>query len=202
MDFHSVYDHGFARVAACTVPVRLVDPGPNAAGALAVAPQGPDGGGALPGLPSLGLTGYSLDDLVLQDALLDAVEAALAEIVTASRELLPVLIVGAPLRARGRVFNCAVVVHRGRVLGVAPKSYLPTYREFYEARTIAAGDQVRGTIRLGGALPDSYADSFADSLAGTRPAAGAPEVPFGPVVPFGPDLRFPAVGLPDLVLHA
>jgi len=176
VNFASIYDHGFARVAACTVPVRLVDPVANAAATLAVARECHDEGVAVAVFPELGLTGYSLDDLVLADPLLDAVDVALGEIVSASTELLPVLVVGAPLRARGRVFNCAVVVHRGRVLGVAPKSYLPTYREFYESRTIAAGDDVRGTIRLG------------TGQATTE-------------VPFGPDLLFRAEDLPDLVLH-
>ena len=172
MNFFSIYDHGFARVAACTVPVRLVDPAANVAATLAVARECHDEGVAVAVFPELGLTGYSLDDLVLADPLLDAVEVALEELVRASAQLLPVLVVGAPLRARGRVYNCAVVVHRGRVLGVAPKSYLPTYREFYESRTIAAGDDVRGTIRVG------EAD-----------------------VPFGPDLLFRAVDVPDLVVH-
>jgi len=176
MNFYGIYDQGMARVAACTVPVRLVDPAANAAATLAVAGDCHADGVAVAVFPELGLTGYSLEDLVLQDPLLDAVEQALAAVVAGSRELLPVLVVGAPLRARGRVYNCAVVVHRGRVLGVAPKSYLPTYREFYESRQIAAGDDVRGTIRLGAALDQAE-------------------------VPFGPDLLFRAVDVPDLVLH-
>ena len=68
--------------------------------------------------PELCLTGYSIDDLVMQDPLLDAVEAALGRLVVASADLLPVLMVGAPLRHGNRLFNCAVVIHRGRVLGV------------------------------------------------------------------------------------
>ena len=85
----------------------------------------------------------------MQDALLDAVEDALLDIVVASADLLPVLVVGAPLRYQHRIYNTAVVIHRGQVLGVAPKSYLPTYREFYERRQMAAGDDVRGVIRMG-----------------------------------------------------
>ncbi len=59
--------------------------------------------------------------------------------------------VGAPLRYLHRIYNTAVVIHRGVVLGVVPKSYLPNYREFYERRQVAAGDDVNGTIRIGGA---------------------------------------------------
>jgi len=172
MEFFSIYDQGFARVAACTVPLALVDPAANAATTLAVARECHAEGVAIAVFPELGLTGYSLEDLVLQDPLLDAVEVALAELVAASAELLPVLVVGAPLRARGRVYNCAVVVHRGTVLGVAPKSYLPTYREFYESRQIAAGADATGSIRL-----------------------------LGADVPFGADLIFRAADLPDLALH-
>ena len=99
---------------------------------------------ALAVFPELTLSGYSIEDILLQDALLDAVEDALLEVVAASADLLPVLVVGAPLRYRHRIYNTAVVIHRGRVLGVAPKSYLPTYREFYERRQIAPGDDERG----------------------------------------------------------
>ena len=132
-------------------------------------------GVALAVFPELTLSGYSIEDILMQDALLDAVEDALLDIVAASADLLPVLVVGAPLRHHHRIYNTAVVIHRGQVLGVAPKSYLPTYREFYERRQMAAGDDVRGVIRIGG-------QTVAE-------------------VPFGPDLLFAAADLPGFVLH-
>ena len=120
--------------------------------------------------PELCLSGYSIEDLLLQDALLDGVEEALAAVVAGSAELLPVLVVGAPLRHRGRVFNCAVVIHRGRVLGVVPKSYLPTYREFYERRQIAAGDE-RARRGHGSAAPTSPSAPTCCSPPRTCPAS-------------------------------
>ncbi|CAA9339818.1 MAG: NAD synthetase / Glutamine amidotransferase chain of NAD synthetase [uncultured Nocardioidaceae bacterium] len=173
MDFTSLYSHGFARVAAVTVPVRPADPVHNLASVLTEARACSVEGVAVAIFPELCLSGYAIDDLVHQDALLEGVRQALTELVAASADLLPVLVVGAPLLLGNRVYNCAVVVHRGEVLGVAPKSYLPTYREFYEARYYGAGDDQRGrTITLGG-----------------RP------------VPFGPDLLFEATDVPGLVLH-
>ncbi len=173
MDFLSSYAHGFARIAACTVPVALADPATNAATMLTVARQCDADGVAIAVFPELGLSGYSVDDLHLQDTLLEAVEEAVATLAEASADLLPVLVVGAPLRHGSRVVNAAVVIHRGRVLGVAPKSYLPTYREFYERRLFAPGDDRRGaTIRLGGAD-----------------------------VPFGPELIFAAEDLRGLTFH-
>ncbi len=152
MDFNSAYAHGFARIAACTVPVAIADPAANAATVLTEARACHDEGVAVALFPELCLTGYAIDDLVMQDVLLEAVREAVDTLVAASLDLRPVLVVGAPLRKGNRIFNCAVVIHRGRILGVAPKSFLPTYREFYEARWYAAGeDQVDETISLGGA---------------------------------------------------
>ena len=173
MDFYSAYAHGFARVAACTVPVTVADPAANAAAVLAEARACHEDGVAVAVFPELALSGYAIDDLFLQDTLLDGVVAAVEEIVAASADLRPVIVVGAPLVHGTRVLNCAVVVHRGTVLGVAPKSYLPTYREFYERRHFAPGDDRRGsTIVLGGRE-----------------------------VPFGPDLVFTATDVPGLALH-
>ena len=76
----------------------------------------------------------------MQDTLLNAVQRALGTVIEGSTDLLPVLVVGAPLLFRHRVYNTAVVIHRGRVLGAVPKSYLPTYREFYERRQMAPGE--------------------------------------------------------------
>jgi NAD+ synthase (glutamine-hydrolysing) len=173
MDFRSIYQHGFVRVAACTGHTAIADPPTNAEAVLAHARACAGEGVALAVFPELCLSGYSIEDLLLQDALLDGVEAALATVVAGSAELLPVLVVGAPLRHRNRVYNCAVVVHRGKVLGVAPKSYLPTYREFYERRQLAPGDDQGGEIRIDGVD-----------------------------VPFGPALLFAAEDVPGLVVHA
>ncbi|VBA40829.1 NAD(+) synthase [Mycobacterium attenuatum] len=172
MSFYSAYRHGFVRVAACTHHTTIGDPEANAASVLGLARQCHDDGVALAVFPELTLSGYSIEDILLQDVLLEAVEDALRDVVAHSADLLPVLVVGAPLRYRHRIYNTAVVVHRGRVLGVVPKSYLPTYREFYEHRQVAAGDDERGSMRI-----------------------------CGSDVPFGPDLLFIASDLPGFVLH-
>ncbi|WP_405957776.1 NAD(+) synthase [Streptomyces phaeochromogenes] len=174
MNLWSIYQHGFARIAACTGHAAIADPPANAEAVLRQGRRCVQDGVAVAVFPELCLSGYSIEDLLLQDALLDEVEAALQTVVAGSADLLTVLVVGAPLRHRHRIYNCAVMVHRGRILGVAPKSYLPNYREFYERRQIAAGDDERGgTIRVG-----------------------------GETVPFGTDLLFAAEDVPGLVLHA
>ena len=150
LPFDSAYRHGFARIAACTIPVAIADPLANAEAVLATARECHDEAVAVAVFPELCLSGYAIDDLVMQDAVLDAVVVALERIVAASADLLPVLVVGAPLRHRNRLYNCAVVIHRGEIAGVAPKAYLPTYREFYERRWYAAGEPWAGeTIRIG-----------------------------------------------------
>src|SRR5262245_27209618 len=123
MDFYSAYSHGFVRVAACTHRTTIGDPAANAESVLRMARDCHDDSVALAVFPELTLSGYSIEDIVLQDALLDAVEDALLDIVAASSDLLPLLVVGAPLRWRHRLYNTAVVIHCGRVLGVVPKSY-------------------------------------------------------------------------------
>ncbi|RYB88284.1 NAD(+) synthase [Nocardioides glacieisoli] len=173
MDFYSAYAQGFARIAACTLPVHLADPAANAAEVIAQAKACHDDHVAVAVFPELCLTGYSVDDLFLQDTLLAGVQDAIAEIVAASTELMSVLVVGAPIAWRSRVYNCAVVIHRGEVLGVAPKAYLPNYREFYERRWFAPGDDM--------------ADEWMDIG--------------GETVPFGPDLVFTAYDVPGLSMH-
>ena len=173
LPFESVYRHGFARVAACTIPVAIADPARNAAAVVAAAREAHDEGAAVAVFPELCLTGYAIDDLVMQDVVLDATRTAIADIAAASRALRPLLVVGAPLLLGSRLYNCAVVIHRGAVLGVAPKTYLPTYREFYEARWYASG-----------------ADAPAATVLG------------GEEVPVGADLLFEASDVPGLVVHA
>ena len=142
--FHCLYSHEFARVAAAVPRVEPADPLFNVDATLELAAKGDAASAAVMVFPELGVSAYALDELLLQDAVLDAVEAGIAAIADASRKLFPVLIVGAPLRRQGRLYNAAVVIHRGRILGVVPKTYLPNYREFYERRYFTSGAGIRG----------------------------------------------------------
>ncbi len=132
--FDSPYSHGMVRVAVCIPFVRVADPGFNLEHTIGLARRASEMHAAVALFPEMGISAYSNDDLFHQDALLDAVEDALARLVRTSEDLSPVLLVGAPLHFEGKLFNCAVVIYRGRVLGIVPKTYLPNYREFYEKR--------------------------------------------------------------------
>jgi NAD+ synthase (glutamine-hydrolysing) len=151
--FFSPYRHGFVRVATAVPKVKLADPAANAAGVLALAREAHEAGVAVIVFPELGLTGYTIDDLLQQDVLLDAAEAAIATLAKASTGLTPMMVVGAPLRDSGRLYNAAVAIQGGRVLGVTPKSFLPNYREFYERRWFTPGAGVTGrTLSLAGQM--------------------------------------------------
>ncbi len=171
--FYSIHSHGFVRVGACTPVASVGDVAANAASHIDLAQRGDADGADLLLFPELGVTGYALDDLHLQDAMLRATRAGLAAIVAASARLKPVLIVGAALERHARLYNCAVVIARGKVLGVVPKSYFPNYREYYEKRWFASGIGATGTIEV------------ADQVA-----------------PFGTDLIFAASDLADFTFHA
>ncbi|MES1156873.1 MAG: NAD(+) synthase [Alphaproteobacteria bacterium] len=171
--FQSLYAHGFVRVAAAAPVVTPADPAANAEAILAHAREADAAKAAVLLTPELSLSGYAIDDLLLQDALLDSVEAAIVTLRTASSKLFPALIVGAPLRLHGALYNCAVVIRGGRVLGVVPKSFLPNYREFYEKRHFA-----------------SAVDAFADRI-----------VVAGEEAPFGANLLFTASDARDFIFH-
>jgi NAD+ synthase (glutamine-hydrolysing) len=171
--FYSIHTHGFVRAAVCTPAVRPAEPAFNAAETLRLARDGDAKGCDLMLFPELGLSAYAIDDLFLQDTLTRRVEAEIAALAKASERLKPVLIVGAPVVRNGRLYNCAVAISRGRILGVVPKSFLPNYREYYEKRWFASG------VGLTGLEID---------LAGQS-------------VPFGVDLVFAASDLADFVFH-
>ena len=169
--FYDMHTHGFVRIATSTPGVRTADVAYNAAAILEEAQRAHERNIDLVLYPELSLSSYAIDDLLLQNALLDAVEREIERIVASSAELTPVLVIGAPLRHDGRLYNCALAIAHGRLLGVVPKSYLPNYREFYEKRWFARGATCRGlTIAVGG--------------------IGAP---------FGADLIFAAENLPGFV---
>ncbi len=141
--FYDMHTHGFVRVATSTPCVRTADVTFNREGILDEAKRAHDAHVDLLLYPELSLSSYALDDLVMQEALLEAVEHEIETIRKASAELTPVLVIGAPLRRNGRIYNCAVVIAHGEVLGAVPKSYLPNYREFYEKRWFAHGRDCR-----------------------------------------------------------
>ena len=171
--FGSLYNHGFVRVAAAVPQVRVADPQFNAQRTLVLAREASQAGAALVVFPELGLSSYAIDDLLHQHALRTGVLRAIEQIVAESVSLTPLIVVGAPLESEHGLFNTGVVIHRGRVLGVIPKSYLPEYREYYEKRQFrAARDAAYGTI----------------SLLGER-------------VPLGADLLFASRNQPSLIVH-
>lgn len=171
--FHSIYAHGFIRAAVCVPGIRVADPLYNADRTTDLARRASDLSAAVVLFPELGLSAYTSDDLFHQDALLDGVLEGIETIVSASEELPPVLLVGAPLRFDAKLFNCAVVIHRGRILGIVPKSYLPNYREFYEKRQFT---RARGAISRSVRV-------------------------LGEEVPFGNDLIFEASAIDNFSLH-
>lgn len=171
-EFNNLYAHGFVRVAAASPRVHLADPAANAAETIELMRKAAKTGAALVVFPELGLSGYTIDDLHLQSTLLSAVRDAIAKVKDASKTLAPVIVVGAPIEVGPSVHGCAVVIHRGAILGVVPKTYLPNYREFYEKRQFAMSS-------------DAVVDQIA--LAGET-------------VPFGVDLSFEASDVPGFTL--
>ncbi|MEG3123028.1 NAD(+) synthase [Sphingomonas sp. GB1N7] len=172
--FYSIHSHGLIRVGACTPPASVGDTAANATATIALAKQGHKAGADLLVFPELNLTSYAIDDLHLQTAQHHATEAAIGAVVAASAKLRPVLLVGAALPRNGRLYNCCVVIARGRVLGVVPKTFLPNYREYYEKRWFASGANL----------------------------AGAHITLAGQTAPFGTDLIFSAGDLEHFVFHA
>ncbi|KQM46707.1 NAD synthetase [Sphingomonas sp. Leaf208] len=172
--FYAIHSHGLIRVAAATPRASVGDTGANAEATIALAREADAKGVDLVVFPELNLTSYAIDDLHLQTAQQRATLAAIGTVVEASAILRPVLLVGAALVRNGRLYNCALAIARGHVLGVVPKTFLPNYREFYEKRWFASGMGMTGlTIDLD-----------------------------GEAIPFGTDLIFAARDLPGFVFHA
>ena len=145
MDFRCIYQHGFARVAACTGRIAIADPPANAEAVLRQARRCADEGVAVAVFPELSLSGYSIEDLLLQDALLDGVERALA---TRGRAAPPTCCRCSSSARRCATATASTTARSSSTAAASsassPKSYLPTYREFYERRQLAAGDDERG----------------------------------------------------------
>lgn len=201
MEFRSVYDQGFARIAAVTAPVAPANPAKNAQTTIDLLQEAQAQGVAVAVFPELNLTGYAIDDLFLQEVLLEQTLAAIESVRQASAELTVMAVVGAPLRQGNRLYNCALAIQGGRVYAVAPKTFLPNYREFYEKRHFASGANASATsITLPGVGDGPTRD---DAVAAASPAASAAAQvsPSGAVVPFGNKLLLDFPHIPGMVLH-
>ena len=144
---------GFIKTAAGSVGITVADTSSNAGRITERISEADRSGVNLLVLPELCLTGYTCGDLFLSDALLNSVEPSLEKICADTAGAYPVTVLGLPFRYLGKLFNCAAVIHGGRILGLVPKTYIPGYGEFYEARQFSSGkilgDDVR-TVKLCG----------------------------------------------------
>ena len=162
---------GFVSVACGTPKLRLADCDYNAEQTFTLMRKAEKAGAKVLVLPELGLTGYSCGDLFYQDALLRGAEQALATVLEATRNLEVVTALGMPLEVNNKLYNCAVIIQKGTVLGVVPKTHLPNYSEFYEKRQFAAAPEENSTVTL-----------------------------LGKSVPFGSKLVFRCAAMPELAL--
>src|SRR5688572_4354537 len=136
-EFFNLYNHGLIRVAVGVPEVQVADPAFNGRRTIELMDKAEDDKAILALFPELGLSAYSCDDLFHQQALLDGSLDSLRMILKASEALNLIAIVGMPLQVDQLLFNCAVVLSRGKLLGVIPKTFLPNYREYYEQRQFA-----------------------------------------------------------------
>ena len=143
---------GFIKVAAIVPPVKVADPGYNVGQIIEFSKKAARAGAKIIVSPELGLTGYTAADLFNQRTLLNRALAALNKLKTASRGINSAIIAGAPIETGGKLFNTAIVIAHGKILGIVPKTYIPGYKEFYEERWFAsARDLISKEILLFGA---------------------------------------------------
>ena len=169
-DFFNLYGHGFIRVAACIPELKVSDPVFNAEKTLDLIDKAYENKAVLAVFPELGISGYSNEDLFFQDSLLFSVQDAIETLLHATHDIDMAIVIGAPLNIMNALFNCGIVLHAGKIAGIAVKTYLPNYREFYEARQFRAAHE----------LPLTTIDLLGQSD-----------------IPIGPDLIFNAEKIPN-----
>ena len=132
--------YGFLKVAAAIPTVRVADPAWNGDRIVSLVERTAGRGVEVVVFPELSVTGYTCGDLFLQPTLLGAAEAALGDVLRRTADLNTAWIAGLPVAVDDALYNCAVVAAAGEILGVVPKSKIPSYGEFYESRWFASGE--------------------------------------------------------------
>lgn len=165
--------HGFVKVAAVTPDIRVADVAFNKDQIISKLTEAAKEGAKVIVFPELCITGYTCSDLFLQDVLLGEARRAILEIAEATKAFDALVFVGAPLCVDGELYNVAVAMNRGKILGFTTKTFLPNYGEFYEMRQFRRGPEVARSILFEGRE-----------------------------IPFGPKLLFVARGMEALVVAA
>lgn len=139
-EFFNLYRHGFIKTAVCIPELKVADCLFNAEKTIELAKKAAAKKAVFAVFPELGLSAYSNEDLFHQDTLLDAAKDALKKVAEETENLNIILVCGVPLQVDAGLFNCAVVIYKNRFLGVAVKTYLPNYREYYELRQFRSSE--------------------------------------------------------------
>lgn len=143
-------DYGYIRVAAASPRVYLADTERNKAEIIRIAEEAAKNEASVVVFPELCVTGYTCADLFSQRRLLEAAEKAVEDIAGAGLPSGLLIALGAPVRHAGRLYNCAILIKGGKILGIVPKIYLPNHAEFYEARWFETGASIDKEIVYAG----------------------------------------------------
>ena len=177
-------DFGFVRVAAVVPRVKVADVNANVAEICRLAEDAERQEVSIAVFPELSVTGYTCADLFGQQLLISKAEEGIKQLKSFSRGKKLTMVVGVPVRVAGNLYNCAAVIHNGKLSGLVPKIHLPGYNEFYESRWFSSGaDFLYDTER-------ATAPVYDDAKNCSSPAAGAEIVYAGAKVNVFPNLLF------------
>ena len=136
-------EYGYVRVGAMVNKLSLANPIKNAEEIIKQIKEAVKLNTSIVTTPELSLTGYTCGDLFLQDQLLEDSKKALQKVLEETKELDIISILGMPIKQDNQLFNCAVVIQKGKILGIVPKTYIPNYQEFYEARWFSSSKDLK-----------------------------------------------------------
>ncbi|MCX6002460.1 MAG: NAD(+) synthase [Chloroflexi bacterium] len=179
-------DLGFIRIGAAVPSLKVADVDFNVSTICAVIKKATAQGIQVLAFPEMSLTGYTIADLVQQQVLLEKAEKALNRVVQASRNASMLIIVGLPLCIDQKIFNCAAVINSGHILGIIPKTYLPSYKEFYESRWFVSGEDACSDTAHIGETPVPFGTNILFSIRGVHSAVIGVEICEDLWVPLAP----------------
>lgn len=140
---------GFIKVAAATPKIKVADPAYNTEEILKIIDETEKKGASILVFSELTISGYTCGDLFLQQPLLTECKNQLLRIVKATKKKDMLVVVGCPIIVNQKLYNCAVVINRGEILGIVPKTHLPNYSEFYELRHFTSGEGLDEMVMIG-----------------------------------------------------